>query len=236
MSRRILAKTVMGAALLSLALGTVAEAKDPKDVRIAYAVSELANPWCRQVVTGLQQGCQELGIQCEVLDGQNSKGKQKSEMESVLAAKYDGLLATAVDVNDMEEVFTRAQKAGIVTGSIGQVTEHSNMSYTLDEFAYGHAIGSNAGKWAKTNLKCQGKAALLTQDESANTRARGDGIEKGLRDECPNIKIVSRLPAGELFKGMMVTNLMLPKDPDVNMLIATNDTGGIGGYIVFLAI
>lgn len=235
MLRRTWAKTAMGAVLVSLTLGTLAQAKDPHDVRIAYSVSELANPWCRQVVAGMEKACQELGIQCKVLDAHNNTEKQVRELDEVIDAKYDGIMATAVNVVDTNKVFARAQKEGIVTGSIGQDSEYANMIYNLDEFAYGEAIGANAGRWAKLNLQCHGKVALLTQDDFDNVRARGDGIVKGLQSECPAINIVARLPAGEVFRGMMVTNLMLPRDPDVNMLIATNDTGGIGGYIVFMA-
>ena len=43
---RQIAKAFIGAAVLSLVLGVpAAEAKDPKDIRIAYSAPQLANPW-----------------------------------------------------------------------------------------------------------------------------------------------------------------------------------------------
>ena len=204
---RQIAKAFIGAAVLSLVLGVpAAEAKDPKDIRIAYSAPQLANPWFRGVKAGMDKACAELGIQCVAVDAQNSKTKQGEDIRKMITDGYDAIFATALDPYNLR-----------------------------DEFAYGKAIGTQAANWAKKNLKCKGKVALLTQDNIATVRARGDGVVKAIRTICPELQIVARFHADDPFRGMSIMEIVIPRHPDLDMVVATTDSGGIGGYIIMTA-
>lgn len=231
--KHIFAKTVIGAALASLALGcaTEAMAKNPKDIRLVYSVQQLANPWYQEAVAGMNQACEEFGIHCSVLDAQSSKEKQNADLMAAAEGGYDAILATVFDVKALSEAFGKAREKKIVTGSLGQIARNANLIYTIDEFGYGTIIGVNAAKWAKQALNCNAKVGLLTQDHIETSRVRADGVERGLRDICPNLQIVSRLYADDPFRGMMISNLMLQRDHDINMFVSNTDSGGIGAYL-----
>ena len=233
---RQIAKAFIGAAVLSLVLGVpAAEAKDPKDIRIAYSAPQLANPWFRGVKAGMDKACAELGIQCVAVDAQNSKTKQGEDIRKMITDGYDAIFATALDPYNLSQLFSLAKSFGIVTGSIAQTAINSNLIYGMDEFAYDKAIGTQAANWAKKNLKCKGKVALLTQDNIATVRARGDGVVKAIRTICPELQIVARFHADDPFRGMSIMEIVIPRHPDLDMVVATTDSGGIGGYIIMTA-
>lgn len=224
--------------LICVGLGfgsTAAEAKDPSEIRIVYSVPQLANPWFRGVVAGMQKACSELGIKCDVVDAINNKRKQSEDIRRMITKHYDAILATTLDSFNVGQMFSMAKNFKIVTGSLAQTASNSNLIYGMDEFAYGMAIGTQAGEWAQENLKCKGKVLLLSQDKIVTSQARGDGVVRGLRTLCPDLQIVARYHADDPFRGMMMTEIALGHNPDLNMVVATTDAGGIGGYITMTA-
>lgn len=214
---------------------TAAEAKDPSEIRIAYSVPQLANPWFRGVVAGMHKACNELGIKCDVVDAINNKRKQSEDIRRMITSHYDAILATTLDSFNVGQLFSMAKNFKIATGSLAQTATNSNLVYGMDEFAYGMAIGTQAAEWAQETLKCKGKVLLLSQDKIVTSQARGDGVVRGLRTLCPDLQIVARYHADDPFRGMMMTEIALGHHPDLDMVVATTDAGGIGGYITMTA-
>lgn len=205
-------------------------AKEPSEIKIGFSVPQLANPWFVGVKMGMEKACSELGIQCIAIDAQYRLDKQIGDLENMITDKYDAIFTTAIDAHALEALFEDAKKKGIVTGSIAQTVPNSNLLYGMDEYAYGHAIGTQAANWAKNTLKCKGKAALITQDNVEAVKHRGDGIEDALKEICPDMQLVARQAGDNPAKGMEVIESVLQRHPDLNLVIATNDSGGIGGY------
>lgn len=234
--KRCFVNAVIGAAFMTLGLGWgVCSEVQAQDVKIAFSVSRLDDPWFHEVVDGVQKACNELKIKCDVVDAGNNKQKQSADVRKMIDDKYDAILVSAVDPFAFSHLFADAEDKGIPVGSIAQTVLHSNLYYGIDEFAFGTAIGKQAGEWAQKNLKCQGKTLLLTQDKIVVNQARGDGVVYGLHQLCPDMQIVARYYADEPLRGMMMTDIALARNPDLNMIVATNDGGGIGGFIMMAA-
>ena len=220
---------VMCVAALGVATSANA-AKDPKDIKIGFSVPQLANPWFVGVKLGMEEACKELGIQCIAIDAQYRLDKQLSDLENMITDKYDAIFTTAIDANALQATFADAKSQGIVTGSIAQTVPNSDLLYGMDEYAYGHAIGTQAANWAKSTLKCKGKVALITQDNVEAVKRRGDGIEDAIKEICPDLELVARQAGDNPERGMRVIESVLQRHPDLNLVVATNDSGGIGGY------
>lgn len=239
--KRCFAKAVISAAFMTLCVGlgasSVAHAKKPQEVNIAISVPQLANPWFRDVATGVQQACDELGINCKVVDALNSKRKQGADVRSwITSGDYDAILATALDPYNLSQQFSLAKSFGLVTGSLAQTVPNSNLIYGMNEYAYGDAIGTQAGEWAEQVLHCKGKVLVLTQDNVASIQSRGDGVVHGLFKKCKDeLQIVGRFHADDPFRGLMITGIVLGRHPDLNMVVATTDAGGLGGYVTLFA-
>ena len=221
------------------ALGFVANAahaaKDPKDIKIGYSAKQLANPWFVAVKNGMDKACQELGIQCIVIDAQNRVDKQVSDLENMIADKYDAIDCTPIDANALTDLYVEANKAGIVTGSLAQIVDGSNLQYGMDEYNYGYVIGKQAGEWARDTLKCKGKVVLITEDNVEATIRRGDGMKQAILDICPDITIVGRQAGANPELGMKIVESTLQQHPDLNMAVSQTDAGGVGAYQAMVA-
>lgn len=209
--------------------------KDPSEFKFGYSVPQLANPWFVGVKLGMEKACDELGIKCISIDAQYRVDKQVSDIENMINDKYDAIFTTAIDANALTATFDDAKKAGIVTGSIAQVVPNSNLIYGMDEYDYGHTIGTQAANWAKAKLGCKGKVALITQDNVEAVKHRGDGIEAAIKEVCPTMDIVARQAGDNPESGMRIIEAVLQQHPDLNLVIGSNDSGGIGGYQAMVA-
>ncbi len=207
-----------------------AAAKDPSQIKLGYSIPQLANPWFVGVKLGMEKACNELGIQCIAIDAQYRVDKQVSDIENMISDKFDAILSTPIDSNALVATYDDAKKAGIATGSIAQLVPNSNLLYGMDEYNYGKSIGTQAANWAKLKLKCKGKVALITQDNVEATKHRGDGIEAAVKEICPSMEIVARQAGDNPESGMKIIEAVLQQHPDLNLVIGSNDSGGIGGY------
>lgn len=214
---------------------SAAQAKDPSEIKMGYSIPQLANPWFVGVKLGMEKACGELGIQCISIDAQYRVDKQVSDIENMINDKYDIIFTTAIDANALLDTFEDAKKAGIATGSIAQTVPNSNLLYGMDEYNYGRAIGTQAANWAKAKLGCKGKVALITQDNVEAVKRRGDGIESAVKEVCPTMEIVARQAGDNPESGMKIIEAVLQQHPDLNLVIGSNDSGGIGGYQAMMA-
>jgi ABC-type sugar transport system substrate-binding protein len=201
-----------------------------KVIKLAHISNTLANPWCLAVKIGFEDACKELGVQYLTIDPQYRLEKQISDLENVINNNYSGVCLLPIDENATYDLVEAAKAKGIVVTSVAQVQKNAQMIYTADEYDYGIAIGTPAGEWIKNNLGGQAKVALITQDNVEAVIARGNGVRDAILKVCPQVTIVSRQAGDVPEKGQQIIESVLQAHPDLNVVVATNDSGGIGGY------
>ena len=221
---------VLGCLGLLLSLNAQA-VQDPKSITIGLSLPHLANPWYIEAKAGMEKACTELGIKCVAIDAHNSVEKQHDDIQGMIDGQYDAILASALDMGNLTSLYAKAKKQGIITASLAQTIPHSDLYYKVDEHGYGYEIGAQAANWAKKNLKCKAKVALITQDNLVTVKARGNGAERALKQICPEIEIVARYHADDPYRGMNVMDWILPSHPDLNMVVTTTDASAIGSYL-----
>ena len=205
-------------------------AKDPSAIRLGYVSMNMANPWTVGVKKGFEAKCKELGIQCTSIDAQYKVDKQVSDIENLINDGYDGFTFIPIDQNATAALIDTAKSKGIVTASIAQPQDNANLIYTLDEFDYGVAIGTQAGDWIKATLDCKAKVAIISQDNVEAVIPRGNGVEDSIKKICPDVNVVSRQAGDTPEGGMKLIENVLLQHPDLNVVVGTNDSGAIGGY------
>lgn len=203
---------------------------DPSQIKLAYVSMNLANPWNVAVKNGFEAACKELGVQYISIDSQYKVDKQVSDLESLINDNYSGFTFTPIDPNATRDLVETAKAKGIATASIAQQQDNVNLIYTLDEHDYGYTIGKQAGEWMKEKLGGKGKVAIISQDNVEAVIPRGDGVQEALLELCPDAQIVARQAGDTPELGMKIIESVLQQHPDLNLVIATNDSGGIGGY------
>jgi len=203
---------------------------DPSKIKLAYVSMNLANPWNIAVKNGFEAGCKELGVQYISIDSQYKVDKQVSDLESLINENISGFTFTPIDPNATRKLVETAKSKGIATASIAQKQDNVNLVYTLDEHDYGYTIGKQAGEWIKANLGGKAKVAIISQDNVQSVIPRGDGLKEAILKICPDVQIVSRQAGDTPEAGMKIIESVLQQHPDLNVVVATNDSGGIGGY------
>ncbi|MEH2958646.1 sugar ABC transporter substrate-binding protein [Candidatus Merdisoma sp. JLR.KK006] len=205
----------------------------PKDLKLGYVCMNLANPWFVQVVEGFNDACKEMGLSEPLtIDSQYDVDKQVSDVETLVNDNYNAIMISPIDQNALESIVTTANEAGIVTSCAAQSVDISDFRYICEEYSYGQAIGKNAANWINENLADQEEVqvCLITQDNVADTIARADGIQDTLEAECKNINIVARQAGDTPELGLQIVESTLAAYPDLQVVVASNDSGGIGGY------
>lgn len=220
------------AAAKSSSSASTGSTKKPGDIKLGYVCMNLGNPWFVEVKKGFEDACKKLGVHSMVIDSKYDVDKQVSDLESLVNDKYDGIMISPIDKNATKNGIDEANKAGIATCCIAQSQDNVDFRYIVNEYKYGQAIGTNAANWINANLKDKKvvKAAIISQDNVEDTKKRGDGVQDTVEKLCPNVKIVARQAGDTPEKGLKIIESVLAQNPDLNIVLATNDSGGIGGY------
>lgn len=210
--------------------GSAEKAKKGDSIKLAYVSMNLANPWNIAVKNGFEAACKELGVEYLSIDSQYKVDKQVSDLENLINAKYSGFTFTPIDPNATRDLVETAKSKGIATASIAQMQNNVNLIYTLDEYDYGYSIGKQAGEWIRDNLGGKATVAIISQDNVESVIPRGDGVRDGILEAAPNAKIVARQAGDTPEGGLKIIESVLQANPSLNVVVATNDSGGIGGY------
>lgn len=205
---------------------------DNSDIKLGYVCMNLGNPWFVEVKAGFEAACKDLGITAMVIDSKYDVDKQVSDLENLINDKYDGIMISPIDQNATKALIDKANEAGIATSCIAQSQDNVNFRYIVDEYTYGEVIGENAANWINEVLGDMEKVkvAIISQDNVEDTIKRGDGVQETLLAKCPNVEIVARQAGDTPEGGLKIIESVLAQHPDLNVVVATNDSGGIGGY------
>jgi ABC-type sugar transport system substrate-binding protein len=210
--------------------GFAGQKKEAADIKMAYVSMNLANPWCVAVKNGFEAACKELGVQGISIDSQYKVDKQVSDIENLLSDEYDAFTFIPIDPNATRGIVEEAKKRGIATASIAQPQDNAQLIYTLDEYNYGFAIGTQAGEWIRDNLGGKAKVAIISQDNVEAVIPRGNGVQEAISKLCPNVEFVSRQAGDTPEGGLKIIESVIQQHPDLNVVVGTNDSGAIGGY------
>lgn len=204
-------------------------------LRIAYTCQDLTNTYFVEVSRGVQDRCDELGIEVNIVDGKADVANQITAFENFISKKLDGIIISPIDETALVPSVKAAQEAGIPVISGNQLVAGSDAFITVPEYDYGFAIGEEAGKWIKENLDGKAKVAIFDYPELESIIDRGNGIQEGILSQAPDAEIVARQSANNTEKGMANMENILQANPDVQILACVNDAGALGAYEAVMA-
>ncbi len=148
----------------------------------------------------------------------------------MLSGGYNAVVFNPIDGSALESVLTQATEQGIASVTIAQSASAATAGIELDDAAYGKVIGENAAKWINENLGGVAQIAVLREDNIESSKKRGDAIVAALEENCPNAEIVAQQHANTPELGLNAVEAILLQNPELNVVVACNDSGGIGGY------
>ncbi|WP_455381525.1 sugar ABC transporter substrate-binding protein [Salinispira pacifica] len=201
-----------------------------KEVRVAFMVHDLGNPFWATQAKGATDMAKQLGVQLTVIDLHVDPAKEVSTWENLITSKVDGIMISCVDEKASQEYCKKAQAAGIKVMATVHPLKGADGSLYNDEYHYGYLAGVEAGRFIKEKLGGQAKFALLAADCTPFVIPRTDGIRDGILSQAPGAVCVGRQDAFQTDKGMTVTESLLQAHPDLAVIGCLNDDGALGAY------
>jgi ribose transport system substrate-binding protein len=176
----------------------------------------------------------EMGYKFILDDPQGDLNRQVSTIKTWINQRVDSIVTVALDPNVFESVAQQARAKGIKWITYGSALKNQDGQIDLQQQIGGRTIGKLAGEWITKNLNATAKVALLTYEKGDWARQRRQGVEAGLKEAAPNAKIVARQDALSETEGLNVTNTLLQAHPDLNAVLAIEETATEGAYEAFI--
>lgn len=206
------------------------ESAGSEELRFAFMVHDLGNPFWATQAKGASEMADELGVKLTVIDMHVDPAKEIDTWENLITSQIDGIIISCVDEKASQEYCRKAQASGIKVMAAVHPLPGADGSLSNDEYNYGYLEGVEAGKFISNELGGKAEFALLAADCTPFVIPRTDGIRDGILSEAPDAVLVARQDAYQTDVGMTVTESILQAHPDLQVIGCLNDNGALGAY------
>ncbi len=211
--------------------GAYAQTKKPNsELRFAFSVMIMDNPYFVSVKKGFEDRCKELGIQPIVNDAKYDAATQFAQVENYTAMGVDAIVIAPVDARGITTAVDKAKAKGIVVVSEAQGFDNADANIIVNDYEYGVAGGKNAAKWINEKLGGKAEVAIVAQDNVEAVIKRGNGIVDTIKKLAPNATIVSRQTGDTPELAMKIAETVMQAHPNVKVWQCNNDSGALGVY------
>ena len=191
--------------------------------KIAYLAPSKDILYWQWVEDGIEQVCEELGVELVTLDAQNSASTQQSNTETALSSDVDGIILSPVSSTSSTNVLLSAEDAGIPITFAAIGPDEGVTNYDCCVTADDYTSGYENGIFLCDRIEELGGGTIgvlsLPLDRT-NAKAKMAGLEKACEEK-----------GGEIAQGLQTTDLTVNlAAQQANDLITTNsDMKGIYG-------
>jgi len=206
------------------------ESSAADELRFAFMVHDLGNPFWATQARGASDVANELGVKLTIIDSQVDPAREINTWENLITSGVDGIIISCVDEKASQEYCRKAQAAGIKVMAAVHPLPGADGSMSNDEYHYGFLEGEVAGKFITEKLAGKAEFALLAADCTPFVIPRTDGIRDGILSQAPGAVLVARQDAYQTDVGMTVTESLLQAHPNLQVIACLNDNGALGAY------
>jgi ribose transport system substrate-binding protein len=204
-------------------------AAEIEKVKAGHYTAALVWPQSADFTTAVTSGAKDefakLGIQVvATTDANFDAGKQKSDIETVLAKKPSVMLSLPVDPVASASTYRAAGKAGaklVFLSNVpkGMVQGKDYVTTVTDDL---FQMGKQAADALASAIGGKGKIGYFFHDATFYvTNQRDQAFKKTIEANYPNIKIVAQQGIADPNKAEEQANAMLLKNPDLDGVYAT---------------
>ena len=213
-----------------LPLAAQGSKEETPQLRFAFSIMQLDNPYFIAVKQGFEDRCEELGVESIIIDARYDVAKQVSDVENLIMQGVDGMMIAPIDQNALKPLVETAKAQGIAVVAEAQPIDNAHGMHIVNEYEYGVAIGTNAAKWINEKLGGKAEVIIISQDNVEPVIQRGNGIEDTILKLAPESVIVARQAGDTPEMGMKIVESVLQTHPNVKVITGNNDSGALGGY------
>lgn len=226
-------KSILKLMIAGTALGTImavsAQAEEmPK--RIGYVVNYATHEWYQNVIKGMQDRADQLGIELEVKDANLDVAKQVSAAEDFMSQGVDVLILTPVNEEGVVPLLRRAKSEGMPVVLEGNPVKGMLTMVAICDYDTGYHAGVEAGKIAKEKFGGSAKVMNVGLPLLSATVLRSEGFMDGIRTEIADAELVHDLDGGgNPDRALEVSTAALAQNDDINIIYGINDSSSLGG-------
>jgi ABC-type sugar transport system substrate-binding protein len=207
-----------------------------EDIKIGYIVKTLGNTFWQTYEQGARAAAADLGVQIDVRDVP-TEGDIKGQLDVAMAMvgqDYDAIVAASITNTNLIPAIAEANKNNIPWIVVSEAQDENvlaqNDAYVTAQVRLSfYEEGVIIGEYVAEQLNGEGQVGIV--EGMAGTSATRDRIQ-GVMDvfkDYPDIEVVASQPADwqrELARD--VAGTMLQANPDIDAIIANNDTMALG--------
>lgn len=210
-----------------------ASAEEPLTIGIAMqAIS--TNPIFISAVNMIKEDCTKNGYKL-ITSELNGPEDIPTAIENLEAADCDIIIMHVLSADTVATKVDELKEKGIMLAAYDTYVDGCTYCFMADNYEVGYNIGKMAGGWLKETTGGEGKAAILTYDLTEEFQKRGNGMEDGFYEECPNAEIVIRTAGCWVDEATAASENVLSAYPDINVIMTLGEMGALASYEVFKA-
>lgn len=227
MKKPLVTLLVTTAALAAMSAAALAQ-NLPK--KIGYVTNYATHEWYQNVIKGMQDRADQLGIEFEVRDANLDVAKMVSASEDFIAQGVDVLIITPVNEEGAVPLVRRAREEGVPLVLEGNPVRGMTTMVAICDYDTGYHAGVEAGKYAEANLGGVAKVMNVGLPLLSATVLRSNGFMDGLKTIIPDATMVHDLDGGgNPDRSLEVSSAALAQNGDINIIYGINDSSSQGG-------
>lgn len=156
-------------------------------------------------------------------------------IENLEAAGCDIIIMHVLSADSVATKVDELKEKGIMLAAYDTYVDGCTYCFMADNYDVGYNIGKMAGNWLKEATGGVGKAAILTYDLTEEFQKRGNGMEDGFYEVCPDAEIVIRTAGCWVDEATAASENVLSAYPDINVIMTLGEMGALASYEVFKA-
>lgn len=223
-------KTMLSAMAIATGLmaGTAYAADMPK--RIGYIVNYATHEWYQNVIKGMEQRAEQLGIEVEVIDANLDIAKQVSAAEDFMAREVDVLIMTPVNEEGVVPILRRAKANGTPVVLEGSPAQGMDTLVAICDYDTGYHAGVAAGNLFQSDGRNTARVMNVGLPLLSATILRSNGFMDGIRTVIPKAELVHDLDGGgNPDRSQEVSSAALAADSNIDVIYGINDSSALGG-------
>lgn len=169
------------------------------------------------------------GITVNMQDAKNDAQTQMNQIESFVSQGVNAIIVDTIDEGALKNPTADAIAKGIPVIARWTAIDGASCNMTLDEYAYGEAIGTLAATWANKNYPGEKvEVAIMGKFDYKPSVERVQGIKDALLKGFPTAQIVAENQSNDLQSAMSATEAVLQANPYVKILLGDDDDSAVG--------
>lgn len=197
-------------------------------ISMAFTVQDLTNPVWGATAENLKTICDSNNVNLTVVDCAGNSANQITQMENFIQKGLDVIAIHPAEINALAPIMQKARESGIKVFCWDEDTDNADVSWLIDNFEFGKAIGIEAGKWINKKLGGKTDVAIVEYNVYPNLIKRADGIVAGINEISPQARIVVRDSAINAAEGMPLAESFLQSNPNIKVIACIGDGSAIG--------